>query len=32
MLSCHDEKAGFEHFFALLEQFEQEQALAEVAA
>jgi hypothetical protein len=32
MLSCHDEKAGFEHFFDLLQQFEQEQALAEVAA
>jgi hypothetical protein len=32
MLSCHDEKAGFEHFFDLLQQFEREQASAEVAA
>jgi hypothetical protein len=32
MLSCHDEKSGFEQFFHLLEQFSEEQALAEVAA
>lgn len=29
MLSCHDEKTGFEQFFELLEEFQQQQAQAE---
>jgi len=32
MLSCHDEKAGFEKFFELLSEFQQAEAVTAVSA
>lgn len=32
MLTCHDEKAGFEQFFCFLDEFVQQKLLTEVAA
>jgi hypothetical protein len=32
MLACHDEKAGFEQFFCLLDEFLQRKMISDVAA